>query len=236
MIEIRKSNDRGLADHGWLQSRHSFSFAGYFDPQHVEFGALRVINEDRVAPGGGFGTHPHRDMEIISYVLAGELGHRDSMGNGSVIVPGDVQRMSAGTGVLHSEMNPSPTTPVHFLQIWIQPDQLGVAPGYEQKHFTDEEKRGRLRLIVSGDGAEGSVRIHQDARLYAGLFDGEEGATLQVAAGRRIYVHLVRGELTANDTVLTGGDALKLTDVTTLTLRAGRDAEVLVFDLPAERH
>jgi redox-sensitive bicupin YhaK (pirin superfamily) len=236
MIEIRKSDDRGLADHGWLKSRHSFSFAGYFDPQHVEFGVLRVINEDRVAAGGGFGTHPHRDMEIISYVLAGELGHRDSMGNGSVIVPGDVQRMSAGTGVFHSEMNPSPTTPVHFLQIWIHPDQLGVTPGYEQKHFTDEEKRGRLRLIVSGDGAEGSVRIHQDARLYAGLFDGEESTTLEVAAGRRIYVHLVRGELTANDTVLTGGDALKLTDVTTLTLRAGHDAEVLVFDLPGERH
>jgi redox-sensitive bicupin YhaK (pirin superfamily) len=236
MIEIRKSNDRGLADHGWLKSRHSFSFAEYFDPQHVEFGVLRVINEDRVAGGGGFGTHPHRDMEIISYVLAGELGHRDSMGNGSVIVPGDVQRMSAGTGVFHSEMNPSPTKPVHFLQIWIRPDRMGVTPGYEQKHFTDDEKRGRLRLIVSGDGAEGSVRMHQDAKLYAGLFDGEERATLEVAAGRRLYVHLVRGELTANGTALTAGDALKITDTTTLALEAGRDAEVLVFDLPGERH
>jgi redox-sensitive bicupin YhaK (pirin superfamily) len=232
MIEIRKSDDRGLADHGWLKSRHSFSFAEYFDPQHVQFGVLRVINEDRAAAGGGFGTHSHRDMEIISYVLAGELGHRDSMGNGSVIVPGDVQRMSAGTGVFHSEMNPSPTKPVHFLQIWILPDQQGVTPGYEQKHFTDEEKRGRLRLIVSGDAAEGSVRIHQDARLYAGLFNGEESTALEVAAGRRSYVHLVRGELTVNNTALTGGDALKLTDVTALMLSGGRDAEVLVFDLP----
>jgi hypothetical protein len=233
MLEVRKSDDRGLADHGWLRSRHSFSFADYFDPQHVEFGVLRVINEDRVAPGGGFGSHPHRDMEIISYVLAGELAHRDSMGNGSVIRPGDVQRMSAGTGVYHSEQNPSPRNPVHFLQIWIRPDQLNIQPGYEQKYFSEDEKRGRLRLIVSGDGAEGSVRMHQDARLYAGLFDGNEAATLTIAAGRRAYVHLVRGELTVNGTRLTAGDALKMSDVSEIPIRDGRDAEVLVFDLPA---
>lgn len=234
MLEIRRSAERGHADHGWLDSRHSFSFADYFDPAHVQFGVLRVINEDRVAPGGGFGTHPHRDMEIISYVLAGQLAHRDSMGNGSVMVPGDVQRMSAGTGVLHSEMNPSGTEPVHFLQIWILPDRTGVTPGYEQKTFTEEEKRGRLRLVVSPDGAEGAVRIHQDARMYAGLFDGNESATLALPGNRRLYVHLVRGSLQANGVELAGGDALKLAGVTTLQLEAGRDAEVLVFDLPGE--
>jgi redox-sensitive bicupin YhaK (pirin superfamily) len=232
MQEVRKSETRGHADHGWLKSKHSFSFADYFDEDHVEFGALRVINEDRVEAGRGFGTHPHRDMEIVSYVLAGQLGHRDSMGNGSVMRPGDVQRMSAGTGVMHSEMNPSPTEPVHFLQIWIRPNQFGVKPGYEQKHFSPSEKRGQLRLVVSGNGEEGSVRIHQDARMYAGLFDAKETAQLNVAAGRRIYVHLVRGELEVNGTVLTTGDALKLTDTTQLTIGAGKDAEVLVFDLP----
>jgi quercetin 2,3-dioxygenase len=221
MMEIRRSQERGQADHGWLQSQHSFSFAGYFDPAHVEFGVLRVINEDRVVPGAGFGTHPHRDMEIVSYVLSGELGHRDSMGNGSVIRPGDVQRMSAGTGVSHSEMNPSDTTPVHFLQIWIRPNQVGIAPGYEQKRFESAEKRGRLRLIASGDGADGSVLIHQDARLYAGLFNGEEAAGLDVAPGRRLYVHLVSGELTVNGTVLAGGDALKLTDTLSLAFTRG---------------
>jgi redox-sensitive bicupin YhaK (pirin superfamily) len=202
----------------------------------VEFGVLRVINEDRVAPGGGFGTHPHRDMEIISYVLAGELAHRDSMGNGSVIRPGDVQRMSAGTGVFHSEQNPSQQNPVHFLQIWIRPDRPNVEPGYEQKYFADGEKRGRLRLIVSGDGADGSVRIHQDARLYAGLFDGEESATLPVATGRRGYVHVVKGELRVNGTALQGGDALKLVDVGEISIRDGKNAEVLVFDLPTAAH
>jgi quercetin 2,3-dioxygenase len=236
MIEIRRSQDRGHADHGWLKSQHSFSFAGYFDPEHVEFGVLRVINEDRVAPGGGFGTHPHRDMEIVSYVLSGELGHRDSMGNGSVIRPGDVQRMSAGTGVFHSEMNPSDTTPVHFLQIWVRPDRNGITPGYEQKHFAEAEKRGRLRLVASGDGAEGSVTIHQDARLHAGLFDAGERATLALAGGRRAYVHLVRGTLAVNGTHLSAGDALKLTDVSPLQLDNGRDAEVLVFDLPGDAH
>jgi quercetin 2,3-dioxygenase len=233
MLEVRKSNERGQADHGWLKSQHSFSFAEYFDEEHVQFGALRVINEDRVEPGRGFGTHPHRDMEIVSYVLEGELAHRDSMGNGSIIRPGDVQRMSAGTGVQHSERNPSATLPVHFLQIWIHPDRKGVTPGYEQKNFDAAEKRGRLRLVVSGDGAEGSVTVHQDARMYAGLFDGAENAQLDVKAGRRIYVHVVRGELTVQGTRLATGDALKLTDATQLDIRGGLDAEVLVFDLPA---
>jgi hypothetical protein len=231
MLEIRRSADRGYADHGWLRSHHSFSFAGYFDPQHVEFGALRVINEDRVAAGAGFGTHGHRDMEIVSYVLEGELEHRDSMGNGSVIRPGDVQRMSAGSGVLHSEMNPT-DRPVHFLQIWIQPSRRGVQPGYEQKYFAPDEKRGRLRLVASQDGREGSVSLQQDARIHAGLFDGAERSTLSVEPGRLLYVHLARGALRANGVELESGDGLKLSDVTRLELEAGRDAEVLVFDLP----
>jgi redox-sensitive bicupin YhaK (pirin superfamily) len=232
MIELRAGQDRGLADHGWLRSFHSFSFADYHDPQHEEFGVLRVINEDRVAPARGFGTHAHRDMEIISYVLEGELEHRDSMGNGSVMRPGDVQRMSAGTGVQHSERNPSADRPVHFLQIWLRPQRAGLRPDYEQKHFTAAEKRGRLRLVVSPDGAEGSVRMNQDARLHAGLFDGEEQATLGIASGRRAYVHLVRGALGVNGKRITAGDALKLTDVERLELSGGADAEVLVFDLP----
>jgi quercetin 2,3-dioxygenase len=232
MQTVRTSQERGYADHGWLRSFHSFSFADYFDPKNVQFGALRVINEDRVAAGGGFGTHPHRDMEIISYVLEGELEHRDSMGTGSIIRPGDVQRMSAGTGIQHSERNPSRDHGAHFLQIWIRPDQVGLKPEYEQKTFSDEEKRGRLRLIVSGDGAEGSVRMHQDARIYAGLFDGSERAELAIARGRRVYVHLVRGKLTVNGTQLSGGDALTHSDVTQLSLGDGVEAEVLVFDLP----
>jgi hypothetical protein len=235
MAEIRRSNERGYADHGWLKSYHTFSFADYFDPQHVEFGALRVINEDRVAAGAGFGTHGHRDMEIISYVLEGELAHKDSIGTGSVIRPGDVQRMSAGSGVRHSEFNNSKTELVHFLQIWIQPDALGLTPEYEEKHFAPEEKRGRLRLIASPDGADGSVSIHQDARLYAGLFDGAEHATLEVAQNRRIYVHVARGTITANGDVLAAGDALKLNFTATLHLSNGADAEVLVFDLAGER-
>jgi redox-sensitive bicupin YhaK (pirin superfamily) len=232
MNEIRRSNERGYADHGWLKSFHSFSFADYFDPKHVEFGPLRVINEDRVAPGEGFGTHGHRDMEIISYVLAGELAHKDSMGNGSTIRPGDVQRMSAGRGVLHSEFNPSATDPVHFLQIWIQPDQRHIDPSYEEKRFSSEEKRGRLRLIASPDRADGSVLIHQDARVYAGLFNGTEQASLEVQPGRRIYVHVARGSIAANDIELAAGDALKLVDPRTLSLDKGNNAEVLVFDLP----
>jgi quercetin 2,3-dioxygenase len=234
MNEVRRSHERGYADHGWLESYHSFSFADYFDPQHVEFGPLRVINEDRVQPGEGFGTHGHRDMEIISYVLSGEIAHKDSMGNGSTIRPGDVQRMSAGKGVLHSEFNPSATDPVHFLQIWIQPNVRSIGPSYEEKRFSTEEKRGRLRLIASPDRAEGSVLIHQDARVYAGLFNGAESAVLEVKPGRRIYVHVARGSLDANGMGLKAGDALKLTDATTLSLREGQDAEVLVFDLPGE--
>ncbi len=233
MNEIRRSNERGFADHGWLKSFHSFSFADYFDPEHVEFGPLRVINEDRVRAGEGFGTHAHRDMEIISYVLSGELAHKDSMGNGSTLRPGDVQRMSAGSGVRHSEFNPSSAEPVHFLQIWITPNANGIEPSYEEKRFEPLEKRGRLRLIASPDRADGSVLIHQDARVYAGLFDGAERATLSIAAGRRAYVHVVRGTVSVNATKLESGDALKLAQITALSLQEGRDAEVLVFDLPA---
>jgi redox-sensitive bicupin YhaK (pirin superfamily) len=232
MLEIRRANDRGHANHGWLDSYHSFSFADYWDPRHVEFGPLRVINEDRVVPGAGFGTHGHRDMEIISYVLEGELAHKDSTGTSSVIRQGDVQRMSAGRGVMHSEFNHSQAQPVHFLQIWIQPDVTGIAPEYEQKRFEPGEKRGRLRLVASPDGADGSVRIHQDARLFTGLFDGAERAALEVAPGRRLYVHVARGSVMANGEVLDAGDALKLTDTPVLSLADGSDAEVLVFDLP----
>jgi redox-sensitive bicupin YhaK (pirin superfamily) len=232
MTEIRRSNERGYADHGWLKSFHTFSFADYFDPEHVQVGPLRVINEDRVAASQGFGTHGHRDMEIISYVLEGELAHKDSMGNGSTIRPGDVQRMSAGSGVRHSEFNPSSTNPVHFLQIWIQPNAQGIEPSYEEKRFSVQEKRGRLRIIASPDQADGSVLIHQDARVYAGLFDGEETATLNVAPGRTLYVHVARGTVTANGTVLNGGDAVTLTDSEKLELNRGQQAEVLVFDLP----
>jgi redox-sensitive bicupin YhaK (pirin superfamily) len=239
MREVIKSSDRGYADHGWLKSFHSFSFANYYNPQRMGFGPLRVINEDRIGAGTGFGTHGHRDMEIISYVLEGELAHKDSMGNGEpgaanagVIRPGDVQRMSAGTGVMHSEYNHSKTGQTHFLQIWIMPDRQGVTPGYEQKHFPTEDKRGRLRLVASPDGAQGSVSIHQDARLYAGLFDGAEAAELPLAAGRLAYVHLVRGALTVNGQALQAGDALQLADEAGLSLAAGQDAEVLVFDLP----
>jgi hypothetical protein len=230
--QIRRGNERGFADHGWLKSFHSFSFADYFDPQHVEFGPLRVINEDRVQPGAGFGTHGHRDMEIISYVLSGELAHKDSMGNGSTIRPGDVQRMSAGAGVRHSEFNPSRSEPVHFLQIWITPNAQGIEPSYEEKTFDVAEKRGRMRLIASPDRAAGSVLIHQDARVYAGLFDGAERATLEVGPARRVYVHVARGTVRANGVALSSGDALKLAETSALTLEDGREAEVLVFDLP----
>ena len=232
MQEVRRAEHRGHADHGWLDSYHSFSFAGYHDPAHVQFGPLRVINEDRVAPGAGFGTHGHRDMEILSYVLEGELAHKDSTGTSSTIRPGDVQRMSAGTGVMHSEFNASQDRPVHFLQVWILPDRLGIAPGYEEKRFEAAEKRGRLRLIASPDREQGSVAIQQDARVYAALLDGSEQARLEVAPGRRVYVHVARGRLTANDETLRAGDALKLSDVPRLELRDGADAEVLVFDLP----
>jgi redox-sensitive bicupin YhaK (pirin superfamily) len=232
MIEARLADERGHAQHGWLKSYHSFSFADYRDPKHVHFGPLRVINEDRVVPGAGFGTHGHRDMEIISYVLEGALAHRDSMGNGSVIRPGDVQRMSAGTGVMHSEFNGSDGELVHFLQIWIEPDRTGIAPGYEEKRFDADSKRGRLRLIASPDGAGGSVTIHQDARVYAGLFDGAEAAEQAIAAGRRAYVHVIRGQIEVNGHTLKTGDALKLRDEPAVRLGNGRAAEVLVFDLP----
>jgi redox-sensitive bicupin YhaK (pirin superfamily) len=232
MQEIRRANERGYADHGWLKSFHSFSFADYYDPRHVEFGVLRVINEDRVQPGQGFGTHGHRDMEIISYVLEGALAHKDSTGSSSTIRPGDVQRMSAGHGVQHSEFNPSANEGVHFLQIWIQPNVRGIPPSYEEKRFPDAEKRGRLRLIASPDRADGSVLIHQDARVYAGLFNGKESADLDVSRGRRVYVHVARGAVTANDVALQAGDALKLMGSDRVSLHDGKDAEVLVFDLP----
>jgi len=231
MIELRRSAERGYADHGWLRSLHSFSFADYHDARHMGFGPLRVINEDRVQPGAGFGTHGHRDMEIISYVLEGALAHKDSMGNGSAIVPGDVQRMSAGRGVLHSEFNHDAQRVTHFLQIWIEPDVHGIAPSYEQKHFEPGEKRGRLRLIASRGGADGSVTIHQDARVYAGRFDGAERAVQHFEPGRKAYVHVARGAITVNGQALSAGDALK-TDAAEVTLESGRDAEVLVFDLP----
>jgi redox-sensitive bicupin YhaK (pirin superfamily) len=234
MNEIRRSQERGFADHGWLKSFHTFSFADYYDPKHVEFGPLRVINEDRVQAGAGFGTHGHRDMEIISYVLSGELAHKDSMGNGSTIRPGDVQRMSAGSGVRHSEFNPSPTEGTHFLQIWIQPDKANIEPSYEEKRFAPVEKRGRLRLIVSPDRAQGSLLIHQDARVYAGLFSGSESADLRVENGRRIYVHVAQGAIEANGIALGAGDALQITNGSELRLEHGKEAEVLVFDLPGE--
>ena len=233
MQQIRRSQERGLADHGWLRSFHTFSFADYYDPKHMGFGVLRVINEDRVQPGAGFGTHGHRDMEIISYVLDGELAHQDSMGNGSVIRPGDVQRLSAGSGVRHSEFNGSKEHPVHFLQIWIEPRYRDIEPGYEEARFTSQDKRGRLRLVASPDRAEGSVLIHQDARLYAGLFTGSETAQLALSPQRQAYVHVARGRLTANGEQLAAGDALELTQADALVLADGADAEVLVFDLPA---
>src|ERR1700722_15336704 len=230
MNTIRRSDERGHANHGWLDSYHSFSFADYFDSKHVEFGPLRVINEDRVAPGAGFGTHPHRDMEIISYVLSGELAHKDSLGTGSVIRPGDVQRMSAGSGVRHSEFNSSTTEGLHFLQIWIKPNVVGIDPSYEEKHFSAGDWQGRLRLIASPEGRDGSVLIHQDASLYAGRFDSEQRASLDLKPSRRSYVHVARGEVRANGIELGAGDALKVTDAHAVRIDGGRQAEVLVFD------
>jgi len=232
MKVTRRSQDRGHADHGWLNSYHSFSFADYFDQDHVEFGPLRVLNEDRVAAGQGFGTHGHRNMEIISYVLEGELAHQDSIGTGSTIRPGDVQRMSAGSGVRHSEFNASQTKPVHFLQIWIQPNVSDIPPSYEEKRFEAAEKRGRLRLIASQDGESGSVRVHQDVRVYGGLFDGAERADLELAPGRRAYVHVARGAVHVNGVELSAGDALKLWDEPRVQIEQSAAAEILVFDLP----
>ncbi len=232
MITIRRSEDRGHADHGWLDSHHSFSFADYYDPEHMGFGALRVINEDRVRPGMGFGTHGHKDMEILTYVLEGQLQHNDNMGNGSIIAPGDVQRMSAGRGVQHSEYNPSRTLPVHFLQIWILPKFTGIEPGYEQTRVEPGQMRGRLRLIASADGREGSVTVHQDATVSAALLDGAESARHDLAAGRRAYVHVARGRVHVNDRALATGDAAMITDASTVALDRGESAEILLFDLP----
>jgi redox-sensitive bicupin YhaK (pirin superfamily) len=232
MVQFRRSHERGFADHGWLRSFHSFSFADYYDPQQMGFGPLRVINEDKIAPGSGFGTHGHRDMEIISYVLEGELAHKDSMGTGSVIRPGDVQRMSAGRGVMHSEFNHAPQATTHFLQIWIEPNVRGIAPSYEEKRFPAEDRRGRLRLVAAPDGAAGALKIHQDARMYAGLFDGEERDALLLATGRRAYVHVARGSLLVQGERLSAGDAARLQDVAEVRLAGGEQAEVLVFDLP----
>jgi redox-sensitive bicupin YhaK (pirin superfamily) len=232
MIELRKSEDRGLANLGWLHSHHTFSFGHYYDPRHTGFGPLLVINEDRVQAGKGFGTHGHRDMEIISYVLDGELAHKDSMGNGSVLRYGDVQRMSAGTGVMHSEFNNSPDKLVHFLQIWIEPSAQGIEPGYEEKHFDVASKQGQLRLIASPDGSEGSVRIHQDARLYASIIQAGTSIKHDLSPGRTAYVHLIRGQMNVNGQRLTTGDALKVTDEKHVAVDQGEAAEFLLFDLP----
>jgi redox-sensitive bicupin YhaK (pirin superfamily) len=233
MLTLRKSRDRGYADHDWLKSYHSFSFAGYYDAAHMGWGNLRVINEDRIAPGTGFGKHGHKDMEIISYVLSGELAHEDSMGNKQTIPPGDVQRMSAGTGVVHSEFNHAQGETTHFLQIWIIPNVTGIAPSYEQKTIPEEKKRGALCLVASSDGAHGSVMLHADAALYAGLFDGNESAELALAPDRKAYVHLVRGTLEINGQQLGTGDAALLEHESRIKLAKGLDAEVLVFDLEA---
>jgi redox-sensitive bicupin YhaK (pirin superfamily) len=231
MIELRPAAERGHANHGWLDANHSFSFADYYDPRHMGFGPLRVLNDDRIGAGAGFPTHGHRDMEIVTYVLDGELAHKDSMGNGSVIRPGDVQRMSAGTGVMHSEFNNSKTQETHLLQIWIEPKFRGTAPGYEEKRFEANDKRGQLRLIASSDGSEGSVTVNQDIKLYAGLFDAAEEASISLAQGRRAYLHVARGEVQANGVVLKEGDALKLVDEKEIRISGGKNAEVLLFDL-----
>ena len=234
MMNIRPANARGRANHGWLDSRHTFSFADYYDPKHMGFRALRVINEDRVDGGEGFPRHPHRDMEIVSYVLEGGLAHKDSMGTGSVIRPGDVQRMSAGTGVTHSEYNASKVEPVHFLQIWLIPSARGIAPSYEQKTFTPEEKNGRLRVVASPDGADGSVTLHTDASLYAGLFGAGQSARLELAPGRHAWVHVARGQVHVNGAPLGAGDGAALSEEAAVIVEgvAGEEpSEVLVFDL-----
>lgn len=231
MLELRPAAARGTANFGWLQSRHSFSFGHYYDPEQVGFSDLLVINDDRVSAGKGFGTHPHRDMEIFSYVLDGALEHKDSMGTGSVIRPGDVQMMSAGTGILHSEYNGSQEAPVHFLQIWIVPNRVGVAPRYQQQHFSEADKRGRLRLIISPDGAEGSLSVYQNARVYAGLFDGDEQQRITLPAGRNAYVHVARGSLQVNGQPMTAGDGARLRNVQEIEFSGGQQAEVLLFDL-----
>ena len=231
MIQVRKSNERGHANHGWLDTHHTFSFADYHDPEHMGFRALRVINEDRVAPAQGFGRHGHRDMEILSYVLEGGLAHEDSTGGGGVIRPGEVQRMSAGTGVMHSEFNASRSEPVHFLQIWLLPERRGIAPGYEQKHFPPEQRAGQLRLIASPDAAEGSLRIHQDARVYTTLLGKGQSVTQALAPGRHAWVQVARGQVRIGDAVLSAGDGAALSDERSVTLTADEASEVLLFDL-----
>lgn len=233
MITLRPAHVRGHADHGWLNSWHSFSFADYYDPQEMGWSVLRVINDDTVAPGGGFPTHGHQDMEIVSYVLDGALAHKDSLGNGSVIRPGDVQRMSAGRGIRHSEFNGSGDEAVHFLQIWLLPAQRGIDPGYEQKYFAPEEKRDKLRIVASPDGREGSVRIHQDASLYAGLLSQGANVAFDIPAGRKAYVHLARGKMRLNGQVMVTGDGAKIADETRLEFIGEDEAEILLFDLPA---
>jgi len=233
MLTLRKSEDRGHADHGWLQSFHSFSFADYRDPDQMGWGNLRVINDDYIAPGTGFGTHGHRDMEIVTYVLSGALAHKDSLGTGAVILPGEVQRMSAGRGVQHSEFNHAPADRTHLLQIWILPRVQGIEPSYEQKQFDAADKRGRLRLVASPDGRDGSVTVHADASIRAGLFDAGERAELALDPQRKAYVHLVRGRLSVNGLALVGGDALKISDESRLVIDDAREAELLVFDLAA---
>jgi redox-sensitive bicupin YhaK (pirin superfamily) len=232
MFEVRRSRDRGYEDHGWLKTYHTFSFGDYYDPEYEQFGPLRVLNEDRVKAGNGFPTHGHQDMEILTYVLEGELEHRDSMGNGSVIRPGDVQRLSAGTGITHSEFNPSSTQDVHLLQIWIKPAKAGIAPSYEQKHFGEGERRGRLRLVASSDGIANSVKIHQNARMYAGFFHEAERVQLEIRKERRAFVQVARGSVAVNETRLDAGDGMKITQTERFVLQNGRKAHVLIFDLP----
>jgi redox-sensitive bicupin YhaK (pirin superfamily) len=230
-MQIRRAAERGTFDHGWLRTSHTFSFADYYDPRHMGFRALRVINEDRVQAGRGFGTHPHQDMEIVSYVLSGALSHKDSMGNGSVIRPGEVQRMSAGTGVRHSEKNESTSELVHFLQIWILPERRNLPPSYEQKAFPEADRRGKLLLVGSRDGRDGSVTIHQDVRLYAGLFDRGEAAELELLPGRQAWIHVARGKVEVDGTALGAGDAAAIGDAGRISITGVDAGEVLVFDL-----
>lgn len=231
MIHIRKANERGHADHGWLDTWHTFSFAEYHDPAQMGYSSLRVINDDRVAPAAGFPTHPHRDMEIVTYILSGELAHRDSMGNGTIIRPGEVQRMSAGTGIMHSEYNASDNQPVHLLQIWIQPNRKGITPGYEQKFFSPDEKRGTLRLVASPDGSDGSVTIHQDVKLYAALIDAAHAVDQPLPPGRRAYLQVAQGNVVLNGKALAAGDGARIEDETRIRLESDSAAELLLFDL-----
>lgn len=232
MLQVRNAVERGHANHGWLDSYHSFSFADYYDPEHMGYSALRVINEDRVVPAAGFPTHAHRDMEIVTYVLAGALEHRDSMGNGSIIAPGDVQRMSAGTGVTHSEFNASKTEPVHFLQIWVLPARRGLPPSYEQKQFPELQKRAQLRLIAAPDGADGAVTIHQDAFIYATVLQAGERVAFQPRAGRHVYIHVARGAMTINGTAVGAGDGVRIVQENEISLDGRDTGEALLFDLP----